>query len=401
MRHKYFRMKTCCMENMKGKEFGYWKFIWPCAMLSIGGIIAFLWCRLNELTIRLKCETELLGQYGDYIGGVVGTFIAAVSLIYMYKTFDQQRKATNRASETARNQQLNDKFFHLVENYNKILNQVNYQDIEDEYFAGKIALHRKYQDCFDGYNENIPVGIARKNAVLAFAEFMALERDTIPVYFRTLYRLFDTIYNSDADDRTKVEYAKILRAQLTDTELVLLRYDAMTPAGAKFRFYINYYNLLKHLPPLEMLEFKRWRRMCGEAQNAMRINEVLLTIKKEISYLLDGDKEESCIKSMQQKYIVKLVVTSNMSRISLNFYRNDMKQIYATDPFIGFDRMGIKDICDMLSYYFRECFILSNFNRYNARRELNLIGNHGNNACDILIENKLGNKLVIKKKVGD
>lgn len=366
-------------------------------MLFISGCVVFLWKRCDEISLSYKADTSIWGQFGDYIGGVIGTFVAIISVFLLYRTLKLQIKATKKSTQTSQQQQLNDKFFHLIEIYNKTLQNINYTTTDDDFFTGKIALHRKLQDIADGFDNNVRTGMLRKNAVFAFVENASLERDTLPVYFRTLYRVFDVIYNSDADKRTKVEYAKIVRAQLTDTELVMLRYNAMTPAGSKFVFYINHYNLLKHLPPLEMLEFKNWKKLIGESQSVMRANEVLLSIKKLVSQLLDGDKLHEQINSINKKYIVQLETNEIRSIVSLTLIKDASKQIYPTDNFAGFDKMGMKEISDMLSYYFRECFILMNFNKYNNRKKLSLSDTYTNTSCTIEIRNTANEALAIKE----
>lgn len=361
------------------------------------GCVVFLWKRWNDFSFAYEADTTLWGQFGDYIGGVVGTFVAIISIFLLYRTLKLQITATKESTQTSQQQQLNDKFFHLIEIYNKTLQDINYTTSEDEYLTGKIALHRKLQDIAAGFDVNVRIGNLRKNAVFAFVEYASLERDTFPVYFRTLYRVFNVIYKSDADNSTKVEYAKIVRAQLTDTELILLRYNAMTPAGAKFVFYINHYNLLKHLPPLEMLEFKRWRKQLGGIQNAMRVNDVLLSIKNLISRMLDGDSSHERLYSMGKKYCVDIETNERKSFVHLKFIRDASKQIYQTDSFAGFDKMALKDIADMFNYYFRECFILMNFNKYNNRKNLSLSDTATNTSCTVEVKNTANEALAIKE----
>ena len=77
-------------------------------------------------------------------------------------------------------------------------------------------------------------------------------------YFRTLYRIYDLIDSSSINEKIKKNYLKIMRAQLTESELFFVRYNAMTYYGYNFIYYINKYHILKHLPAFELLEFKDW-----------------------------------------------------------------------------------------------------------------------------------------------
>lgn len=96
---------------------------------------------------------------------------------------------------------------------------------------------------------------SRKVALGMFQSFYASHEDFAPIYFRTIYRSFDVINKSEVKDEVKVKYAKLIRCQFTETELVMLRYNAMWPVGKNMRVLINEFNLLKHICPLDMLEY--------------------------------------------------------------------------------------------------------------------------------------------------
>ena len=43
---------------------------------------------------------ELLGTYGDFIGGVLGTIFALISTLILIRTFNQQRAVTEKNKRT-------------------------------------------------------------------------------------------------------------------------------------------------------------------------------------------------------------------------------------------------------------------------------------------------------------
>lgn len=51
---------------------------------------------------------ELLGTYGDFIGGVLGTIFALISILILIRTFNQQRAVTEKNKEQIENQRFND-----------------------------------------------------------------------------------------------------------------------------------------------------------------------------------------------------------------------------------------------------------------------------------------------------
>ena len=54
-------------------------------------------------------------------------------------------------------------------------------------------------------------------------------------YYRLLYRIMQTIDDANVDDDTKRRYAKIFRCQISEEELILLRYNASTHYGKKMQ----------------------------------------------------------------------------------------------------------------------------------------------------------------------
>lgn len=71
-------------------------------------------------------------------------------------------------------------------------------------------------------------------------------------YFRVLYRLLRHIDTRTQTDKN--DYAKIVRAQLTSKELVLLFYNSFTPGGARMRAEVERYALLKHVYPDDLAD---------------------------------------------------------------------------------------------------------------------------------------------------
>lgn len=86
----------------------------------------------------------------------------------------------------------------------------------------------------------------KKQADDLYVSFYIQHKNQVAHYFRTLYRIFCFIDNSELKEREKVEYAKIMRAQLSESELFFLYYNAFTSYGYNFQYIINKYNLIKH-----------------------------------------------------------------------------------------------------------------------------------------------------------
>lgn len=66
-------------------------------LLLIFGLLFFLWNDYN-FTFENKIQSDKVGQFGDFIGGVVGSIWALAGVILFYVALTEQRKdfATNR-----------------------------------------------------------------------------------------------------------------------------------------------------------------------------------------------------------------------------------------------------------------------------------------------------------------
>lgn len=342
------------------------------AILSGGMLYLFIFYERN-VSINEAVATDVVGQYGDFLGGVVGTIL---SVVLLYYTFGLQREDSKKNARIYELQQLNDKFFKLVEVYNEQLKHLVYKKDDGESCYGKMALHRFLEDIQLRFDETTNYNMRRKRAVEAYFEFYANNRDFAPLYFRTLYRLLEEVGGSGSNVyEEKIKYIKIIRSQFSDSELVFIRYNAMTPMGANFAPYINRYNLLKHLPPLELLEFKEWKSMLT-TQQANALNVILLNIKKGLVQMLSGLWVKT-INSSAKKYRIDFYHNIDMSLASVTVTRDSTKHLYPGDIFSCLDIFDDDTLVSLMRYYLRELFVLINFNSLNVRR--NIIFEHVKN----------------------
>lgn len=93
-----------------------------------------------------------------------------------------------------------------------------------------------------------------KQAIKAFEVVYASLRDKLAVYFRVIYRMFCVLHLAEIDNIVRYNYAKMLRSQFTESELFLLRYNALTYNGKNMQEQILAFNLLKHLPASKLFD---------------------------------------------------------------------------------------------------------------------------------------------------
>lgn len=356
-------------------------YVFVTIVFLILSFFVFVTNRWSTFDTSLPIDTEKWGQFGDFVGGTLGIILSLISVVLIAWTFQTQ----NKIAET---QRFNDLFFELLHLYQsevKELNgenerivgvkkkkneekkftieteQIQYTD-KDFFDEEKKKIQDRYQHS-TAYEDNIP------KAINDFMVFYVKNRSKMAAYFRTLYRIFELIDKTDLiGEQHKKEYAKIIRAQLTESELFFLRYDAMTFYGHQFIEYLNRYRVLKHLPAFELLEFKEWwKDMTDIEREGVNIifHIICESLKDVFANGKSNYKHQISIfpNSISNKYQLTLTLT-NLSDFKINMtINNSIKNL--SKEFIGFLKLDEKRIQQLFDCYLKELFIFSNFNKYN------------------------------------
>jgi hypothetical protein len=245
---------------------------------------------------------------GDFIGGVVGTIFTLVGIVLLYETLSLQRNEFEESRKVFEKQQFENKFFSLLHLYKEIISTFHYDlPTSSQKYVGKEFFAKHKSDFVNSYLPTNSYFKNRKIATSKYIEFYLSNKEELGQYFRTLYRLFKLIKDSKNAENEKIEYIKIVRGQLSESELFFINYNASTDIGKNFRPLVIYYNIIKHLPLLEKVEFKSWKsKLTFEKINSVSIvfDELLTFIKSH--------------KSNFHKVYLK-------GRFDLRVYKNDVK----------------------------------------------------------------------------
>lgn len=236
------------------------------------------------------------GQFGDFFGGVLGTIITFTSIIFLYKAFKEQRLA-NIATQEANKEILRKEEIHV---YSERMQQFDsmfktifslYQTAVTRYKtdrlnAGKVSLAYMVtsfiKDTQFSNNENYTKRtVAAKNI---FTNFIAENQSLINAHMGLLYQLLLLLESSPINEKDKIIYAKTIRSQLTEEELILIRYNCMNKRGMKMQPLVFHYNILKHLPIMNLFEFKKYRTNLTERE-INTLNNEFIQLRKEIHSL--------------------------------------------------------------------------------------------------------------------
>ena len=337
-------------------------------------------------------DYNLFGTLGDFVGGILGTIFALISTLLVVHTFRHQQRVTNDNKHQLETQRFNDLFFELIKLY-----QTEVKELcgEISYKKGKKQINIKYNDkdffdyekmkLQDAFNNQKSFHANYSMALNYYMQFYMKNRTKIAAYFRTIYRIYNLIDSSNLYEEDKKNYLKIMRAQLTESELFFIRYNALSYYGYNLIKYINKYNILKHLPALELLEFKDWWGTLGRDER-MGLNIVFNNIQKQINYALSNDKkkenENKEIFLHTNKYSINITTKGQYDVCILLTIKTMEKNNRA--EFKAFDKMNYKKIQQLLDCIIKEIFIFSNFSKFNNENELTPYSDKINNNNNIV-----------------
>lgn len=340
----------------------------------------------------LPINAERFGTFGDFVGGVLGTIFALISIILVLKTFGYQQKVTQNNDSLLTAQRFNDLFFELLHLHQATISSLNNNGNKDFFDSEKKSIQHNYRNA-KSFEKN------KERSITYYQLFYVKNRNKIGAYFRNLFRIYDLIEHTNLlSEESKKEYSKIVRAQLTENELFFLRYNAMTSYGEAFIPYINRYNILKHLPTFELLEFKDWWEILNESEKES-VNLFFTKIKKGVSKLL---------KRNTPKYIkIEFDAHSYFQAIfcsSFDFKASIVKQpgIIHSKDFSGLRKFDDKKLQQLLDCFVKEIFIYSNFSKFNDINSITTYSNpittnnNGLITIDSGIKNTNSKPLIVK-----
>ena len=362
-----------------------WNYVIITLVFVIIEVVLFGWA--TKINLKSPINYSLFGAFGDFIGGVLGTVLTVLNTLLLVRTFLHQQSVTKSNERQLETQRFNNLFFELMNLYHKEVAELCGQDFnlyrrtsnqEDNSEFIERELRYDDKDFFDVSKEKLQQSyqngnsflVNRKLALSLYMDFYIKNKTKMGAYFRTLYRIYDLIDNADLEESSKKNYLKIVRAQLTESELFFLRYNAMTYYGNNFIKYINKYNILKHLPAFELLEFKDWWNKSSQIENT-GINIIFDSVGRKIRDMLCDSQQSTRtidIKSFSPKYAMRiekkspydLLITVVINKTAIN----------DKDEFSALDNFDNKKIQQLLDCFIKEVVIYSNFERYNTTKEL-------------------------------
>lgn len=284
--------------------------IWS-GLISVGFLIfacvCFLWKRHFSLSVQI--ENDVFGQFGDFVGGVVGTGLTFLSVVLLYYTFLLTKKQICLQQIQNERQQIETRFFELLtmhrknadriialndsrnlvfkefvdeidRNYNTIKkwanltkSSISIMDIMNiSYLAFFYGVQNKegintIKDVLLQYNPNFDIKFINDftHEQINWGDIPSKGHEIeLGHYFRQLYQIvkyINTRKKNVLSYKERYMYIKTLRAQMTAYEQIILFWDSVSILGESWEFreknknkpnqnlfLITKYNLIKNIP---------------------------------------------------------------------------------------------------------------------------------------------------------
>lgn len=222
----------------------------------IGGICCFpAW-----FTEPGKLDFRNTGQIGDTIGGIMGPFVAIAAAILTFLAFWVQFKANEQQRKDIALERFESNLFELIHIQQDITNNLIFVEKKGNnnkvQAQGRDVFQYVYEDYnfgLDGeYDDNTPIIVGVKTLM----QHQSVNRYTdlkelgcLDHYFRHLYRVFKYINDSEVIDvMDKYKYACMVRASLSQYELIMLFYNCLSNNGReKFKPLIERYAIFNNI----------------------------------------------------------------------------------------------------------------------------------------------------------
>ncbi|WP_247749221.1 putative phage abortive infection protein [Rhizobium sp. L245/93] len=243
--------------------------------LFVAALVIFV----GVMLLGLFVNSTVGNNYGAFVGGILGpglTFISFMALLITIvlqqteladtrKELATSAKALTDQYQALDRQNFETTFFRMLTLHNTIVNSIDLEWKRSnpstvDAAMGNFIRRAVGRDCFkqffanysDNYNER-PEEDERTRLQAAYSKFWDFRQQDLAHYYRYLYNVLRFVHEQKGVD-DKMRYVKLLRAQLSDYELLLLFYTALNKNGLNYWVYIHEYELFDNLPPIMLIK---------------------------------------------------------------------------------------------------------------------------------------------------
>ena len=228
-----------------------------------------------------------------------------------------------------------------------------------------------------------------QSAISEYMDFYSNNRLYLAVHFRMLYLLTSLVSTSGLETNDKVLYAKLIRGQLSESEMTMLRYNCHSEYGVKMQKYCNEFNLIKHLPVMQLLEFKMHYNILKSAidgnvkELVVGLDTMFITLRKYAKMVLDKDSQRNITYNGGKRYSIVMSVTEDRKKFTLELKidsgaeRRGSGRLSSVEK--ALDCYDSSQLEQLFRDYLSDLFYASNFYLYNGKENVSK-GNFSENG---------------------
>lgn len=241
-------------------------------MIVLGiSIVLFLFRQPLGL-FSMPIDVNKFGGFGEFVGGLIGSLWTLATIILLYLTLTLQRQELHHQSEQLeilrkefelqinglRNQtemfnqeRIESTLFNLLSMHHEIVRSMEIKVASNNKTENKhgrdcfLALYRIFKD--DYYDNELGILDDQERINATSLRFFNKYQESLGHYLRTLYNIFMFLDNCTLSKKMKDLYAKIIHAQLSNYELLLLFYTGNYKYGNNFKTYATQYQLFDNI----------------------------------------------------------------------------------------------------------------------------------------------------------
>ncbi len=199
-------------------------------------------------------------KFGDYIGGTIGTIVALIGVVFVYRTYKLQIDISSKQEEKLDRQLFESSFFLLLGQQRDILKSMkgefsrgqgkSKEKLEGVDYMARLRLDLSVR-LLDLNYESVALesGDLNKIKIIVnqiFQDLFQGHASQLGHYFRHLYHIVKFVEESDVND--KKSYMDLIQAQMSTDELYLSAINGISNYGRKKMLpLMNQYSLLENL----------------------------------------------------------------------------------------------------------------------------------------------------------
>lgn len=217
-------------------------------ILIVAGALVLVWGSIKfDLLQELYTEPEsrrgnVLGEYGEFIGGIVGSlwalagvFLFFATLTYQKREFELQRFELHKTQKIFQQQNFSTLYISFINKHNDIINGLTAYDINQSAWSGTnffVFFQEKVMTSFTQKVRTMQPELKTEAQLLSifedyFTYHFQFYQNSLDPYLKNLSVLFKLIdrYRSETEDEGEY-YSFITKASFTQAELFLIYHVA-------------------------------------------------------------------------------------------------------------------------------------------------------------------------------